>query len=502
MMQAINFSFEAQGRYGFFSGGGKAEFAENTRFNSTSTFLVARCLVKNPLKRGKNFVLKQSAQQLIDALRFDEFTLAFGDSFVRGLQTGGEFYAVVRMTSVSQSTQASLAATLQAEANGLLASGSFKSSFNTFNASDQTRSEFNVTMFQNAGIGAQSAPVAAIDEVIARFKKFPEIANEHPAAYETEVATYNTLPLPLPTPEQQEAFIFALRDTRERKLRFIQVKNDLEFVLQHPEFFRNVASPETMMSAISTYTKLINAVVDHAIKLSNGQISPPRIFDPGMLVPPLAEPAPIPIVKADAVGPPTPRTVYRRGDRGPGVLKLQERLRELGIRVEMPGFPRTEVTATGQFLALTAAAVATFQVSRGLFPDGEVGPVTMPALGLALPSAEESNAGLPPPALGRRLSPLVARLRVGGVLTFVTVRTFYQLGDRGPAVSELRSALSAQGFTSDPDPAATFGSATDVAVRAFQANRGLLQDGEVGRGTLGALGLTLPLPADEGLLFR
>jgi len=34
-------------------------------------------------------------------MRFEEFTKAFGDSFVRGLQTGGEFYAVIRITSVS-----------------------------------------------------------------------------------------------------------------------------------------------------------------------------------------------------------------------------------------------------------------------------------------------------------------------------------------------------------------------------------------------------------------
>jgi hypothetical protein len=43
------------------------------------------------------------------------------DSFVRGPQTGGEFYAVVRITSVSTSTQTQLAAQAQAALNGLIA---------------------------------------------------------------------------------------------------------------------------------------------------------------------------------------------------------------------------------------------------------------------------------------------------------------------------------------------------------------------------------------------
>jgi hypothetical protein len=43
------------------------------------------------------------------------------------------------------------------------------------------------------------------------------------------------------------------------------------------------------------YTKLINAVMSHAIRLSRGQIVPPQLFDPGALSPPLVEPAPIPL---------------------------------------------------------------------------------------------------------------------------------------------------------------------------------------------------------------
>ncbi|MEU0008266.1 hypothetical protein ABZ079_29440 [Streptomyces sp. NPDC006314] len=295
LMESMGMSFEGHGRYGFVSASAKARFSESSSFNSTSTFLVARCIVENPLRRGKNFQVSAVAQGLLDSLRFDEFKAAFGDSFVRGLQTGGEFYSVIRITSVSVAKQSELAATLQAEANGLIAGGGFSLAFSQANSSQSTRSEFSASMYQKAGTGSQSSPAVEIGEVIARFKAFPQIASTSAAAYEAEVASYNTLPLPVPTIEEQEAFLFALSDARERKHRYAQTRNDLDFALRHPEFFEPLPPADVLQRASDMYTKLINAVMEHAIRLSRGQITPPRLFDPAALTPPLTEPAPIPI---------------------------------------------------------------------------------------------------------------------------------------------------------------------------------------------------------------
>ncbi|PAZ11590.1 hypothetical protein CLM62_34710, partial [Streptomyces sp. SA15] len=180
LMENLGMGFEAQGRYGFFSGTAKAKFSEKTNFNSTSTFLIAQVVVENPLRRGKGFKVTAEAKALLDANRHEEFIRAFGDSFVRGLQTGGEFYAVVRITSVSTSTQSELAASLQAEFNGLVAAGSFKAEFTKANQSASTKSEFTATMFQNAGTGAELSPVASIADVLERFKRFPEFVKTSP----------------------------------------------------------------------------------------------------------------------------------------------------------------------------------------------------------------------------------------------------------------------------------------------------------------------------------
>src|SRR6185436_8976771 len=165
----------------------------------------------------------------------------------------------IRITSESTKKQSALAASLQAEANGLVASGSFKAEFASSDSESHTKSEFVATMFQMAGSGPSISPVAEIGEVIARFKSFPTIAAAAPVAYETELATYDTLPLPLPTPEEQEDFLLALVDAREKKLRYIQTRNDVEFARTNPLFFEDLPPSDQLLAASSTYTRLINA---------------------------------------------------------------------------------------------------------------------------------------------------------------------------------------------------------------------------------------------------
>lgn len=271
LQETLGMSFDAQGRYGVLGASAKAKFSEQTNYNSMSTFVVARVVVRNPLRRGRNFRITEEARALLTSAQMEVFGRAFGDSFVRGLQTGGEFYAIVRITSVSQRTQASLAATLQAEYNGLVSEGRFMAAFEEAKNSESTRSEFTSVMYQRAGSESEISPTVTIEEVIARFKAFPTIAKANPSAYETEVATYDTIPLPIPTPEEQEAFVEALADAHNRKLRFLQMRNDIEFALRFPEFFENPPGDDVLSAASAIYTRLLNAVTQHAIRLARGK---------------------------------------------------------------------------------------------------------------------------------------------------------------------------------------------------------------------------------------
>jgi N-acetylmuramoyl-L-alanine amidase len=64
----------------------------------------------------------------------------------------------------------------------------------------------------------------------------------------------------------------------------------------------------------------------------------------------------------------------------------------------------------------------------------------------------------------------------------------YRRGDEGPEILDIQHRLIDLGFTlSSSEPTGSFGDATDVAVRAFQAQRSLRVDGLVGPDTWGQL---------------
>lgn len=69
----------------------------------------------------------------------------------------------------------------------------------------------------------------------------------------------------------------------------------------------------------------------------------------------------------------------KRGSTGPEVKKLQKRLKKAGFD---PGL------IDGEFGGGTEAAVMAFQASKGLLPDGKVGPRTLAALGKSMSSVQ------------------------------------------------------------------------------------------------------------------
>lgn len=133
--------------------------------------------------------------------------------------------------------------------------------------------------------------------------------------------------------------------------------------------------------------------------------------------------------------------LYRQGSAGDPVRDIQDRLAALGFE---PGTdPR------GTFEDGTCAAVRAFQSERGLDPDGIVGPDTWRAL-------------------------YEAGYRLGDRLLFLRRPML-----RGEDVVELQSRLNGLGFDAGK-PDGIFGPDTERAIREFQQNRGLPEDGVAG----------------------
>jgi hypothetical protein len=289
LMSKLHMASELEGHYAFASASGKVDYATSTQYNSSSTFVVARMVLANTVSRGRNFKLKPEFQHLLDTDP-DAFNRAFGDSFVRAQYKGGEFYAVMRITSVDSKTESNLAISLQADVQSGAAGGSFKGDLETANKSEKSRSEFTAKFYQKGGAGENEIGTTLdVAEIKTRLHNFPNAVTGHPFPYFIEVATYDTVPLPLPSKEQQDDFLLAISDADSRKLRYLQARNDCDFAAESPEYFSDPPTPAVLRGMSSIYTQLVNAVIAHALGVSRGDI-PPSLFDPSRLTPPLTEP--------------------------------------------------------------------------------------------------------------------------------------------------------------------------------------------------------------------
>jgi hypothetical protein len=281
LMDALGISASVDARYGLFSGDAKLNFAQSHAVNSFSSFVAGRCEVHNATRHGRSFALTEEARALLNDPK--RFRTAFGDMFVRSLKTGGEFYVVARITSASEAHQSKVAGSLHAEFNGLAVAGDFKTAFETAVRETSGRTEVMVVMSQAGGIGSQASftgPDAV--KVLERLSQFPQSVHEHPVGYEAELATYDTIPLPIPTPEEIENREIVLADCLAQKMRFLKALSDLQFAqgANGLVFFEDLPPVADLGTMESEYRKALNGLMAHAIKVATGQMNPPKLFEP------------------------------------------------------------------------------------------------------------------------------------------------------------------------------------------------------------------------------
>jgi PASTA domain len=284
LMKSLGLSVEASGRYGLFSAEGKFAMSEKSNFNASSTFVVASCRVQNAFEMVDRVELLPEARPLLENPA--KFKDAYGTSFVRGLQTGGEFYIVLQVTSTNQDTQNSLSASFKADCQGLVASGSFQMSYNQAMSSSSSKTQVSVLMYQRAGRDEQLSYVADPPSVIQRLKDFPRIAREHPCGYEVEVANYNTLALPEVNEEEVADREMALTDCARLRLKYMTRRNDIEFARENRIFFEDLPADAQLSDLWERYSRAMGLVQVHAQKIAARRIEP-TIFDLSAANPPL-----------------------------------------------------------------------------------------------------------------------------------------------------------------------------------------------------------------------
>ena len=160
--------------------------------------------------------------------------------------------------------------------------------------------------------------------------------------------------------------------------------------------------------------------------------------------------------------------VLRKGTKGTEVIKLQNRLKELGFYTG---------DSDGVYGDAVIAAVKAFQRSSGLTQDGVAGLTTQQALysdfavSIATPAPTEVMPGTPTPIVISTGAPSLQTLKTGS---------------QGDLVKALQTKLKELGYYSGAVDG-EYGSSTAAAVKEFQRRNGLTADGVAGEKTLSKL---------------
>lgn len=134
---------------------------------------------------------------------------------------------------------------------------------------------------------------------------------------------------------------------------------------------------------------------------------------------------------------------YSYGEESDIILKYQKKLKELGYMTTAPD---------GKYGGDTMAAIKQFQSRNDLVADGYLGPSTIRAL--------KSSSAVP---------------------------NALSIGSGGDTVERVQKLLYQYNYIKKSSVTGYYGTITEAAVKLFQKNHGLSQDGQVGRQTMNAL---------------
>lgn len=229
LYHALGLSAELNVSWGLFTGSGKFTFAENTRVSSYSLFLLVSMAVRNGFQQMREVQFTESAASLLQQGQLAVFRQRFGDTFVRGLLTGGEYYAVLEIKTRSSEEKQEMSAELAASYGEFVdAKGKFAEALSTKLQNKQV----SIRAFANGG---DEAVPQTLEEVIQKAVQFPAtVAGKRSVPYVALLVDYQTLdiagtPTWIDTLNAKET-LMALASAQQ----FIRQKiSDIDYILQN-----------------------------------------------------------------------------------------------------------------------------------------------------------------------------------------------------------------------------------------------------------------------------
>jgi hypothetical protein len=235
--KALGISIDGSASFSLFGGSEKFKFAESCNVKTTSVFLVVSVSVTNSEQQMSNETLQSPGPELLAQGNAARFREEFGDYYVKGIQSGGEYFCVMEMTTESESDKTDVLN--QLEAGGGVFGGA------SFDVKTQLTDTLNRISEKHA-IHARSFQVGGADTnqptdaagAVDHAAQFAAKVREKSLPFRALIQDYQALNLPAPpNPEQLQRQKENLASIAATRAPLLTALNDLAFMIMNPGQF-------------------------------------------------------------------------------------------------------------------------------------------------------------------------------------------------------------------------------------------------------------------------
>lgn len=260
---------------GAFRASAKAKFAESCQVSSMSTVCVLSFHAINAFETFHGEVeLAPDAEELLRLGDKKRFRDRFGDSFVSGRFTGGEFFGTIRIETESTERDEEIAVAINASFGPFKASGKVDKT----TSEKLSREKIEILTWQTGGT---VEPVFTLEELFERAKVIArQIGNRGGSPISVTLDGYDELKLPtddISSIEEANAKD-VMRELERDYHGLLECQQDINFVLRHQDYFENV-KVKALNQAGKQIARDLNLIVERADACSS-DFSKCQLFSP------------------------------------------------------------------------------------------------------------------------------------------------------------------------------------------------------------------------------
>jgi hypothetical protein len=259
--KSLGVSVDAGGSYMGFSGSAKVDYLSSCDFSSFSTYVVVRVSVQNAFNSLDEPELSADAAELVVAGNSARFRERFGDTFIAGVRSGGEYFAIYQLTSTSESERESLAVQVNAAFSGVVASAELSTAINSATARSASHLQVQVHVFRQ---GTISEADLNLEDIMTTAKTFPiDVSAGNSFPYAVLLQDYSRLRNPndrfnyIDIQNQQDT----LADLAKKRFQFLALRDDYSYMLKHLDDFQNAdGTPADRPAVVAEQHKVVDAI--------------------------------------------------------------------------------------------------------------------------------------------------------------------------------------------------------------------------------------------------